>query len=1341
MLNRASKEENRGPKTIQLARGSMNQSSPIRPAAVRTPSGGARSSVTSTGKAKTPSDGGARTPDSHILNQIGVIEVLEQDERLTFILDMADQANFEPGPLRIIYANTSLRSAIGVFDRVTGIAGHDSPALTPTTAFSDFKAWATSYVKDHECLDVSLPTFAFAKALWTCSTLRKSLRLFRGYSNSLHVNFGSKSPSVGFSSSSSAAREKVFKPKQAGTVEDEPQDYFGSAATSPRSHSRSQTIDKQGQSTERVVTLTRSEMSASSQNGPSKPPSIPESISPLGMRNDEAILRAASAADVDPFSMFPPASQGFFDWTRLPNTSSLPRHIQFARSIDWASTSLGPIELWSSELRSMCNLVMASPHPAAMYWGEDHIAIYNEAYILLAGSKHPELMGQSYSLAWNEIWESVKGVFENATKTGQATMKDDDCLFIARSAGDNLEETYFSWAIIPLVGSDGSVVGLYNPAFEKTRRKVAERRMYTLRELGEKTAPARDLKSFWAEVLKALEYNEKDAPFVLIYSVTDDMDSDSQSSIHSASTGLKQCVLEGSIGIPEGHPAAAPQIDLRNGAEYLGQVFREAIKKDRPVYLSVQDGTLDPDLLEGIQWRGFGDAGSAAVCCPVQLPGGETTLGFLVMGVNPRRPYDDDYSLFVQLLSRQLATSMASVVLFEEEIARGRRAAKLAVKEQTELSEQLKVTTQQAEESEIRFTRMAEFAPVGMFIANSKGTITYCNTKWYEITKVPKGSLASEEWMDAIMVEDKDRLVELWAELVDNAIALETELRLKTSWEDRNGNVGETWVLASAYPDQNADGSVRMIFGSITDISPQKWAEHFEKRRMEEALEMKRQQEKFMDITSHEMRNPLSAVLQCADEIQISLTELKASKFADGTVQEVMANAMEATNTIMLCAQHQRRIVDDVLTMSKLDSSLLLVTPCSTGPRSVVQRALRMFDSELQSNDIKMNFHADESLEKLGIKYVTMDPSRVLQVLINLITNAIKFTSPQSKRSINVTLGASLDRLDSNGIVTFVPCLSKRTDLTENTEAWGTGEQVYIHFAVQDTGRGLTEDEKRILFLRFSQASPLTHITYGGSGLGLFISRELVELQGGEIGVESTSGEGSTFAFYIKARRSNAPPDDTDQLPGVGRRRISPGKRASLPLRGNSTESIENRSINNTSSYERSIESSRDEIEAIHPPRAESTQTLSGSNESSRQQPRIDKDQLKILVVEDNLVNQRVLARQLRKLGCIVHVANHGHECLERLKETTFWKANQGRKDSIEIDVVLMDQEMPVMDGLACTREIRKLERKGAVIAHVPIIAVSANARTEQIDIAMGVGMVRKPLLSFIRSSNREVRG
>jgi PAS domain-containing protein len=492
-----------------------------------------------------------------------------------------------------------------------------------------------------------------------------------------------------------------------------------------------------------------------------------------------------------------------------------------------------------------------------------------------------------------------------------------------------------------MVGGDGRVTGLYNPAFEKTRRKIVERRMLTLREVGERTATARDVKAFWHQVGLALDCNTYDAPFVLLYSVSEESDSDS-SSVHSSSLlGAKQCFLESAHGVQSGHPVAPAQIDLKSGMEGFGPIFRDVMKSGKPVLLRVA-GTeeeiqvpgyemdsggkpsdkfqtevgpeVSASMLEDIDWRGFGDPCRAIVICPVHPTTADLTLGFMVLGVNPRRPYDDDYSLFVQLLSRQLATSLASVVLFEEEIRRGQKAARLAARDRIELSNQLAARTQEAHDSETRFTRMAEFSPAGLFIADHEGHITYCNDTWYEITRVPKDSEHMDNWIDAVSIEDQPRVRNLWFELVEHCRSVTAEFRFKAQWEDRNGNKSDTWVLFSAYPETYTDepdlldGTLKSVFGSLTNISQQKWAEGFQKRKMEEAVELKRQQENFIDITSHEMRNPLSAILQCADEISTRLGDFQNTK-AESIDPELISNSIDAAQTIMLCAQHQVSLI------------------------------------------------------------------------------------------------------------------------------------------------------------------------------------------------------------------------------------------------------------------------------------------------------------------------------------------------------------------------------------------------------------------------------------------------
>ena len=701
------------------------------------------------------------------------------------------------------------------------------------------------------------------------------------------------------------------------------------------------------------------------------------------------------------------------------------------------------------------------------------------------------------------------------------------------------------------------------------------------------------------------------------------------------------------------------------------------MKNDQPTYLSVEEGTLNPKYLENIEWRGFGVPGNAAVCCPINLTGRGKVLGFLIMGVNPRRPYDDAYSLYVQLLGRQVETAMASVVLFEEEIARGQKAARLAAMEQIELSKKLKLTTEQALENELKFTRLSELNPSGMFIADSRGKITYCNAKMYDITNVSEDAFEGEEWMDAIVDVDRAGFQQLWANLVDKRLVLNTEIRFKAKWTDRYGNDGDTWILAMAEPQQDEAGNTKLILGSMTNISEQKWAEHFEKRRMEEAVELRRQQENFIDITSHEMRNPLSAILQCAEGLTSFLRDLQANRYGKRPSQlsdEILEEQLDTSSTVSVCGEHQTRIVDDILTLSKLDSGLLAVTPCASQPKSIVQKTLKIFETSANSNKIELISSLDDSIEQLGIEWVNMDPSRVLQILINLTTNAIKFTATQrNQRSITITIGASKVPPTCFGSVDFVPTISSGKDLTENTQDWGTGEQVYIHYSVRDTGRGLTDEEKTQLFLRFSQASRHTHLTYGGSGLGLFICRQLAELQGGAIGVASTAGVGSTFAFYIKTRRTTKPLEEYDSI------------------------KIKKNPVKDTGSLTQTVISSKAK-----------PATMTG---------------IHVLVVDDNSVVQKSNARALELKGCTTHSASDGSEAIEQLKRSNFWK-DANATSSIHIDIILMDQEMPVMDGMEATRKIRQFQKNGDMVAHVPIICTTGHARDEHKQEAEQAGMV-----------------
>lgn len=397
-------------------------------------------------------------------------------------------------------------------------------------------------------------------------------------------------------------------------------------------------------------------------------------------------------------------------------------------------------------------------------------------------------------------------------------------------------------------------------------------------------------------------------------------------------------------------------------------------------------------------------------------------------------------------------------------------------------------------------------------------------------------------------------------------------------------------------------------------------------------------------------------MLQCADLIQSSLTSASETIGAQLRIlesrelKEQVENSLDAVQTIIACAMHQKRIVDDVLTLSKLDSKLLTVSLIQVDPVQMVQTALKMFDAETHKAQIQVDFVPDKSLQELHVNYALLDPSRLLQILINLVTNSIKFTQDRKERNITVTLGASVERPSEwMNLVDFVPVKSIPADLFISAD---DGKDIYLYFSVQDTGCGLTLEEKGRLFKKFTQASPKTHVVYGGSGLGLFISRELAEVQGGEIGVRSEADVGSTFVFFVKTR-------------------------VVAPASPNPTK---NRNVGQA------------------PKAAPAKFDLAGYS---------------LLLVEDNVVNQKVLRKQLQKLGCTVHVAGHGGEALDFIRKSNCWRGQEASGQSLSL--ILMDVEMPVMGGLTATKHIREYQRTGDILYHIPIIAISANARGEQI--------------------------
>ena len=395
---------------------------------------------------------------------------------------------------------------------------------------------------------------------------------------------------------------------------------------------------------------------------------------------------------------------------------------------------------------------------------------------------------------------------------------------------------------------------------------------------------------------------------------------------------------------------------------------------------------------------------------------------------------------------------------------------------------------------------------------------------------------------------------------------------------------------------------------------------------------------------------------------------------------------------------------------------MLSITPVPERPTTVLENTVKMFKGELSLNKVEIETMKDESEGNLLDDYVLFDTSRLMQVLINLISNAIKFTSLQSVRKISVTSGTQKrqpPRIKTRyGELKWVvprdaqlsnPALPS---LAEGEEKW------YLYFCVQDTGTGITLAGIERLFKRFSQATSRTHITYGGAGLGLYISRELAEKQGGCVGVASRYGEGSAFAFFIETRRvSQSHAQEQSQVVLSLQQAKSRGR-----------PTLHKRASSRREAWNNAVPSSPAEL---------TSKPDIAPGKAYQQSPRYH-----ILLVEDNLVNQKVLAKQLRKAECTVTVANNGVEALDFLDKIGHWQhprnetrispVNGSQVHSPPLNVILMDWEMPMMNGLVCTRKIRELELedgRGQLEKRMPIIAITANVREEQTNEAIAAGM------------------
>ncbi len=503
---------------------------------------------------------------------------------------------------------------------------------------------------------------------------------------------------------------------------------------------------------------------------------------------------------------------------------------------------------------------------------------------------------------------------------------------------------------------------------------------------------------------------------------------------------------------------------------------------------------------------------------------------------------------------------------------------------------QKKLTELELAESEEKFRNIFESLQDVYFRTNMAGTFTMASPSVYELTGESQMEVLGRS-VKEFSLDQKSMLYLIRGLLKNGSVKnFENEIRHKDN--------AIRSIISNFRLIYGKDGEPQAVEGVARDITDLKNAtEEMRKAKevAEKSLEVKRQ---FLSNMSHEIRTPMNGI--------IGMIDLMFETPLDQEQTEYISTIKKSSETLL-------NILNDILDLSKIEAGKMELRPMPISITKTIEKLLALFSHKAASQGTQLTFRVEPTVPDT----VLADETRLLQILSNLTSNAIKFTDDGT---VHIHVKSTKKFLKSH----------------------------IFMFEIQDTGIGISEENLELLFKQFSQVEDSYTKSYGGTGLGLAISQELARLMNGDIGVESEVNQGSTFWFTI----------EVEECPEM-----------------QPTNSIEEPDFNIASNFRSTPD---------------------------------------ILLVDDNFVNLKVASSILEKAGCKVTKAQSGPKAIELAKRH-------------EYDVILMDIQMPEMNGITATQEIKRLKPD----SKTPIIAMTAFSMAEERQAFLDAGMddyISKPI-------------